>query len=186
MKSIPKQLARAKRYRETHREELRVRNKRRGKQSYESKRAWLQSDRGKMLTIATHQKWLSSEKGKAYTAKVRAWRVSPAGHETARRIRAKARAKHGSHRYRYGLTKAQVASIFEESDGLCALCYTRHAYGIDHDHSTGRIRGALCKPCNSALGILGDDVESLHAAIAYLNQRSCDGPEDRGMILRMQ
>lgn len=39
---------------------------------------------------------------------------------------------------------------------------------VDHDHATGRIRGFICIRCNSALGALGDTLESLKKAVAYL------------------
>jgi hypothetical protein len=52
----------------------------------------------------------------------------------------------------YGLTPEDRLELFESSDGLCALCYERPAIHIDHDHKTGRVRGALCGSCNTGLG----------------------------------
>ena len=33
--------------------------------------------------------------------------------------------------------------------GLCAIC-GHHATRLDHDHTTGLVRGWLCRPCNTA------------------------------------
>lgn len=55
-------------------------------------------------------------------------------------------------RRNYGLTLQERLELFESSDGLCAFCYERPATHIDHDHETGRVRGALCQPCNNGLG----------------------------------
>ncbi len=43
---------------------------------------------------------------------------------------------------------------------------------IDHDHATGRVRGALCHLCNVALGAVRDNPETLMAMISYLKERS--------------
>lgn len=43
---------------------------------------------------------------------------------------------------------------------------------IDHDHSSGRVRGALCHWCNLALGAVQDNPDTLAAMILYLKERS--------------
>ncbi|WP_371612134.1 endonuclease VII domain-containing protein [Streptomyces clavifer] len=47
-------------------------------------------------------------------------------------------------------------------------CLSAPAVHVDHCHETGRVRGVLCFNCNSAIGKLGDDPDSLRRAIAYL------------------
>jgi Autographiviridae endonuclease VII len=68
----------------------------------------------------------------------------------------------------FGVTAATITQVFEDSDGLCALCYDEPATVIDHDHLTGRIRGAVCHNCNIALGHLKDDVGRVLRAYDYL------------------
>jgi len=52
----------------------------------------------------------------------------------------------------------------------CELCggTTRIAY--DHCHATGKFRGWLCMKCNTALGLVKDDVELLQRMIDYLSR----------------
>lgn len=59
-------------------------------------------------------------------------------------------------------------------DGRCAICRTAEAVHVDHDHTTGQVRGMLCFPCNAALGQLGDRPEVLRRALSYLSRHSAD------------
>ena len=42
---------------------------------------------------------------------------------------------------------------------------------LDHDHVSGEFRGWLCKQCNTGLGNLGDDLDSLLRAVQYLGKQ---------------
>ena len=74
---------------------------------------------------------------------------------------------------RYGLTEAEYCRLWSAQSGACAICGDGHATGtrflcVDHCHETGRIRGLLCKRCNTGLGLLGDDRLGLMRAVSYL------------------
>lgn len=68
----------------------------------------------------------------------------------------------------YGLTREEELAFRKRNNGLCELCNLRPASHIDHDHSTGNLRGHLCSGCNSGLGLLGDNLEGLEKAVLYL------------------
>ena len=68
-------------------------------------------------------------------------------------------------------------ALLKEQDGRCAIC--RHhertqtgdrtwGLSMDHDHTTGRVRGLLCNRCNRAIGLCGDDPAILERAAQYL------------------
>lgn len=42
---------------------------------------------------------------------------------------------------------------------------------IDHDHVTEQVRGLVCKKCNTGIGLLGDTIEGVERALAYLGER---------------
>lgn len=81
---------------------------------------------------------------------------------------------------KYGITEAQFRGLFEEQDGRCAICRTQAAMPtdlvVDHNHANGEVRGLLCYACNSGLGLLKDSPDVLDAAMAYLEERGCYGP----------
>ena len=47
---------------------------------------------------------------------------------------------------------------------------TRWNLSLDHDHETKEFRGWLCHVCNSGIGHLGDNLEGLQKAVAYLER----------------
>lgn len=53
----------------------------------------------------------------------------------------------------YGLTAEDYLNQHELQDGRCGLCGVyADRLGVDHCHTTGKIRGILCSGCNSRLG----------------------------------
>lgn len=63
--------------------------------------------------------------------------------------------------------------MLEAQGGVCAICRRPSdpaPLHVDHDHRTGAIRGLLCSPCNTAIGLLGDDPDRMMAAAAYLRE----------------
>ena len=51
---------------------------------------------------------------------------------------------------------------------LCERGCGRKAKCLDHCHTTNVFRGWLCRPCNMGIGLLGDTLEDLRAAVDYL------------------
>jgi hypothetical protein len=72
----------------------------------------------------------------------------------------------------YGINEDEFNALYESQNGKCGICEKelKSKFCIDHCHSTGQIRGLLCYACNSGLGQLGDNEESLLAALAYLRR----------------
>ena len=85
-------------------------------------------------------------------------------HDTAKRVN------------RYGMTFQDLNNRIKDQNGKCLICKREFSnmlpknINIDHDHETGEVRGILCVNCNQGLGQFREDVESLKAAIEYLNK----------------
>lgn len=76
----------------------------------------------------------------------------------------------GNLRRRYGLDPAGVDALLAKQGGLCPVCEKPpKKMCVDHDHSTGKVRGVLCRGCNVMIGIL-EDPHRLPRALAYLKR----------------
>jgi hypothetical protein len=75
--------------------------------------------------------------------------------------------------YHYGISLEEYNKMLSAQGGSCAICSCvpgLRRLAVDHNHSTGKVRGLLCGPCNRALGILSDDPALLRAASDYLER----------------
>jgi len=62
---------------------------------------------------------------------------------------------------RYGMSVEEYDAMAAEQEGLCAICLASEAQPgtgsrlhVDHNHTTGKVRGLLCSRCNKALGFV--------------------------------
>lgn len=75
--------------------------------------------------------------------------------------------------YTYRMTRQQVAELMCKQHGYCACCDKDLEYctwDIEHKHGTFLIRGITCHACNTGIGRLGDSIEGLMRAVAYLKR----------------
>jgi hypothetical protein len=82
---------------------------------------------------------------------------------------------------KFGLTLDQFEDLKRKQRGACAICGASvgNARGrgggpsrlaIDHDHSTGIVRGLLCIRCNTGIGLFEERVDLLEATRRYLSK----------------
>jgi hypothetical protein len=81
---------------------------------------------------------------------------------------------HAKHiKKKYKLSIVEYNDILEYQGGVCDICGgtngDKHLF-VDHNHTSGKVRGLLCKKCNSAIGLFRDDIGILNEAIAYLKK----------------
>lgn len=76
--------------------------------------------------------------------------------------------------YRYGISAERQQSLMTSQEGRCAVCGEVLKPGkethLDHDHVTGKVRGFLCRRCNSAIGMVQDSPAVLRRAADYLER----------------
>lgn len=72
----------------------------------------------------------------------------------------------------YGITLEEFEAALERQSGVCGICKrkeTRGRLSVDHEHSTGRFRGLLCRRCNRGVGVFQDDPILFEAGKEYLS-----------------
>lgn len=72
----------------------------------------------------------------------------------------------------YGLSFETYEIKMREQNGLCWICKrpgdNHGRLSVDHNHSTGKVRGLLCVSCNHGIGNFRDNALLLQRAINYL------------------
>jgi hypothetical protein len=76
-------------------------------------------------------------------------------------------------RTQFGLTTEEYRGMITIQNNRCITCGTEFDEQIkpqvDHCHNTGKVRGLLCRPCNTSLGLLKENPETLKNLITYLH-----------------
>jgi ribosomal protein L32 len=97
----------------------------------------------------------------------------PCGAEYAKAQRAKRKQAVGTTMHPGELRKRFDCSVEEYTERMatsssCQSCGSTHRIQYDHCHDSMEFRGVLCWDCNVGIGKLGDSVEGLRNALAYL------------------
>lgn len=74
---------------------------------------------------------------------------------------------------KYNMSVEQYEALVTSQGNKCAVCKTSdmgHAkeWSVDHCHKSGKVRGLLCQPCNTALGLAREDPAILRALANYI------------------
>lgn len=83
---------------------------------------------------------------------------------------------------RFGLSLEDYHLLYTKQNGCCAICGKSitlfvdkkdfsNVACVDHNHTTGEVRGLLCNHCNTGIGLLKEDLSILENAAKYLKER---------------
>lgn len=75
-------------------------------------------------------------------------------------------------RHRYGLLEVEYINMLSQQNKCCAICEEEYHYDlyVDHDHTTGQIRGLLCAGCNTLVGYIETKRHLFQEVSTYLSQ----------------
>tara|TARA_B110000902_G_C13814052_1_gene400955 strand:- start:72 stop:431 length:360 start_codon:yes stop_codon:yes gene_type:complete len=74
--------------------------------------------------------------------------------------------------YKYKITRDESQELYNTTN--CKICESKFTKNggkrrvIDHCHDTGKVRGAICRNCNTGLGMFGDSIELMKIALKHL------------------
>jgi hypothetical protein len=125
-------------------------------------RSW--QDRNPEAARASHREWYQRNRP-ALLASRKAYGERPEVRE---------RERHGWLRRKYGLSAEAFRDMLIGQAGRCLICL-RVPQGdlvVDHDHTTGKVRGLLCQSCNHGLGQFRDDPRLMQSAARYVGAAS--------------
>ena len=80
---------------------------------------------------------------------------------------------------KYNLSIKDYNNLLKQQGGVCAICRKKERTKrngiptylcVDHNWSTKKVRGLLCKDCNTSLGNLKEDISLFYKCIKYLKK----------------
>jgi len=83
-------------------------------------------------------------------------------------------------RKKYNITAEQYYEMFKNQEYKCLICkdsQSNHGrkFCVDHNHITKKVRGILCQPCNTAMGLLKENLHTLKTMIDYIKKDENNG-----------
>ena len=156
-------------YNETHKEEIRVRAKKRREERKEELKEYDRKYREE------HREEINRRAREYYSEHKEESREL--GRKTYARLKEKGNTSRRDRHLvsKYSITQEDYNSLFVAQEGRCAICGKHQSevsrtLAVDHDHETGEIRGLLCHSCNVVLGLMADDPGTLRSAADYLER----------------
>lgn len=78
-------------------------------------------------------------------------------------------------KFYHGITLEEYDILLKSQNGVCAICSNIETakngrLAVDHNHITGKNRQLLCSKCNTALGLVKENITVLNKMIEYINK----------------
>lgn len=85
------------------------------------------------------------------------------------------RGRNNHYKSKYGITLDQRDAMLVAQGNACKTCGSKdpgnkRGWQVDHCHATGKVRGVLCHPCNTGIGLARENIETLRNWISYLRK----------------
>jgi hypothetical protein len=69
------------------------------------------------------------------------------------------------------ITHEVYTEMYSKQNGKCIICENEFkTLCVDHNHTTGKVRGLLCRQCNIGISALKENEQNFIKAIKYLKE----------------
>ena len=74
----------------------------------------------------------------------------------------------------YGISLEEYEKMVDEQNNVCYICLESDSVklAVDHNHKTGKVRKLLCRKCNTAIGLLKEDITIVENVLKYIKHFS--------------
>lgn len=107
--------------------------------------------------------------------KAKAWREDNPQKVARYRKENRLKSYMGEIKRKYGVSKDVFDAMLQSQSGKCLICNSDFLWSkrsntphVDHCHISGKVRGLLCRRCNSSLGYFNDNPALFESAANYL------------------
>ena len=84
----------------------------------------------------------------------------------------KEKVRYYNHKRNYKISEEEYNNLLKLQDNKCAICDKNFKNSkdthVDHNHLMNSVRGLLCHKCNTALGLLNENIDNCYALIKYI------------------
>jgi hypothetical protein len=86
-----------------------------------------------------------------------------------------------AYKKKYNLSIQDVYKKLKKQKYSCLICtkyIDKDSFVVDHNHLTNKVRGLLCRNCNTGLGFFKDRIDLLSRAVVFLYEQGSYGIQD--------
>lgn len=73
---------------------------------------------------------------------------------------------------RHNLSKKRVDKLRKKQENKCSICLAspKEPLMVDHNHTTGKVRGLVCRKCNWLIGHIKEDIPLINRLLRHLDR----------------
>ena len=146
----------------------------------ETQKVWVSNNPRRVKEIKKRYRDTHKEEAKTYNTQHR--KAEADHYKLYKKEWRKTNGKRERLRDKYGISMPQFLEMLNNQNHKCGICQDDFIEAcVDHDHSTGEVRGLLCHKCNAGIGAFQDNPDTLRKALNWLIKPAYNIPFKRNV-----